>query len=49
MTILKDASVPSATAIYGSRGANGVIIIETKKGKVGRPSSPTREPSAYSR
>ena len=33
MTILKDAS---ATAIYGSRGANGVIIIETKKGKVGR-------------
>ena len=46
MTILKDAS---ATAIYGSRGANGVIIIETKKGKVGRPSSPTREPSAYSR
>lgn len=32
--ILKDAS---ATAIYGSRGANGVIIIETKKGQVGRP------------
>ena len=29
MTILKDAS---ATAIYGSRGANGVIIITTKKG-----------------
>ncbi len=34
MTILKDAS---ATAIYGARGANGVIIIETKKGKVGAP------------
>ncbi len=31
--ILKDAS---ATAIYGSRGSNGVIIITTKKGKVGQ-------------
>jgi len=31
--ILKDAS---ATAIYGSRGANGVILITTKKGKKGR-------------
>lgn len=31
--ILKDAS---ATAIYGSRGANGVIIITTKKGKTGK-------------
>ncbi|WP_375562538.1 SusC/RagA family TonB-linked outer membrane protein [Bernardetia sp. OM2101] len=30
VTILKDAS---ATAIYGSRGANGVIVITTKKGK----------------
>ncbi|PKQ45371.1 SusC/RagA family TonB-linked outer membrane protein [Confluentibacter flavum] len=30
--VLKDAS---ATAIYGSRGANGVIIITTKRGKVG--------------
>lgn len=30
ITVLKDAS---ATAIYGSRGANGVVIIETKKGK----------------
>jgi TonB-linked SusC/RagA family outer membrane protein len=30
--ILKDAS---ATAIYGSRGANGVVIITTKKGKAG--------------
>ena len=34
ITILKDAS---STAIYGSRGANGVIIIETKKGKLGKP------------
>ncbi len=33
--ILKDAS---ATAIYGSRGANGVIIITTKKGETGRVS-----------
>lgn len=32
--VLKDAS---ATAIYGSRGANGVIIITTKKGKEGPP------------
>lgn len=32
--ILKDAS---ATAIYGSRGANGVILISTKKGKSGQP------------
>lgn len=32
--ILKDAS---ATAIYGSRGANGVILITTKKGKTGKP------------
>lgn len=31
--VLKDAS---ATAIYGSRGANGVVIITTKKGKTGR-------------
>ncbi|MBC7848942.1 MAG: SusC/RagA family TonB-linked outer membrane protein, partial [Chitinophagaceae bacterium] len=34
MEILKDAS---ATAIYGSRGANGVIIITTKRGKTGAP------------
>src|SRR6185437_15396443 len=33
MEILKDAS---ATAIYGSRGANGVIIITTKRGRLGR-------------
>lgn len=34
ITVLKDAS---ATAIYGARGANGVIIIETKKGVEGKP------------
>lgn len=34
MEILKDAS---ATAIYGSRGANGVVLITTKKGKSGKP------------
>ena len=34
MDVLKDAS---STAIYGSRGANGVIIITTKKGKTGKP------------
>jgi iron complex outermembrane receptor protein len=34
MEILKDAS---ATAIYGSRGANGVILITTKKGRSGAP------------
>lgn len=32
--VLKDAS---ATAIYGARGANGVIIITTKKGSIGEP------------
>ncbi|WP_242670238.1 SusC/RagA family TonB-linked outer membrane protein [Flavobacterium frigidimaris] len=33
MTVLKDAA---STAIYGSRGANGVIIITTKRGKDGK-------------
>jgi TonB-linked SusC/RagA family outer membrane protein len=33
VTILKDAE---ATAIYGSRGANGVVLITTKKGKAGK-------------
>jgi TonB-dependent starch-binding outer membrane protein SusC len=32
--VLKDAS---ATAIYGSRAANGVMVITTKKGKMGKP------------
>ncbi len=33
-TVLKDAS---ATAIYGSRASNGVILITTKKGSTGKP------------
>ncbi len=33
-TILKDAA---GTAVYGARGANGVIIVVTKKGKIGKP------------
>lgn len=35
MTVLKDAS---ASALYGARGANGVIMIQTKKGAEGKPS-----------
>lgn len=34
ITVLKDAA---ATAIYGARAANGVIVITTKKGKMGKP------------
>jgi TonB-dependent starch-binding outer membrane protein SusC len=34
LTVLKDAA---STAIYGSRAANGVILIQTKRGKVGKP------------
>lgn len=34
VNVLKDAS---STAVYGVRGANGVIIITTKQGKVGKP------------
>lgn len=34
ITVLKDAA---ATAIYGARAANGVIVITTKKGKIGKP------------
>lgn len=34
MDVLKDAS---AAAIYGSRGANGVVIVTTKRGKSGKP------------
>lgn len=33
VTVLKDAS---ATALYGSRGANGVVLITTKRGKAGK-------------
>nr|MBP7471485.1 SusC/RagA family TonB-linked outer membrane protein [Prevotella sp.] len=35
ITVLKDAT---ATAIYGSKGANGVIVIKTKRGQRGKPS-----------
>lgn len=34
VTVLKDAS---ATAVYGVRGANGVVLINTKKGRMGKP------------
>lgn len=34
VTVLKDAA---ASALYGSRAANGVVVITTKKGKLGRP------------
>jgi TonB-linked SusC/RagA family outer membrane protein len=55
VTVLKDAS---STAIYGSRGANGVIIVETKTGSARQPqftytatastSSITRQPDMLS-
>lgn len=38
MNVLKDAS---STALYGSRGANGVILINTKKGKINAPTKIT--------
>ncbi len=34
LSVLKDAS---AAAIYGSRGSNGVILIQTKRGAIGKP------------
>jgi iron complex outermembrane receptor protein len=45
MEVLKDAS---ATAIYGSRGANGVIIITTRKGQTGVPSLELSTSSGFS-
>ena len=42
-TVLKDAS---ATAIYGSRASNGVILITTKKGKAGSPMTVTYDGKA---
>ncbi|RQP10047.1 MAG: hypothetical protein EAS52_23265 [Parapedobacter sp.] len=42
-SVLKDAS---ATAVYGVRGANGVIVITTKKGVMGRPKVAFRSESA---
>ncbi len=55
ITVLKDAS---ATAVYGVRGANGVILITTRRGEAGKPTiditseqtwqSPTRLPDMVS-
>lgn len=42
--VLKDAS---AAAIYGSRGANGVVIITTKRGKEGKDLKPTVQYDGY--
>ncbi|SMC88809.1 SusC/RagA family TonB-linked outer membrane protein [Pedobacter africanus] len=42
--VLKDAD---ATAIYGSRGANGVVLITTRKGKVGKTSLSTNYASGF--
>jgi len=44
-TILKDAST---TAIYGSRGANGVVLITTKKGKSDKVSINGKHEASYS-
>jgi len=43
-SVLKDAS---ATAIYGSRGANGVILINTKKGQAGKINIDTKIETSY--
>ncbi|RPE09755.1 TonB-dependent receptor [Chitinophaga lutea] len=45
-TILKDAS---ATAVYGTRGANGVIIVNTKAGKPGKPNINVEMNQAFTR
>lgn len=45
MEVLKDAS---STAIFGSRGANGVIIVTTKQGKVGQDRTVITFSSEYS-
>ena len=45
MEVLKDAS---STAIFGSRGANGVIIVTTKQGKVGQEKAVISVNSEYS-
>ncbi len=34
ISVLKDAS---ATAVFGAKGANGVIIVTTKRGSLGKP------------
>lgn len=45
-SVLKDAS---ASAMYGVRGANGVIVINTKRGSVGKPTTNIRIEHAISR
>lgn len=44
-SILKDAS---ATALYGARGANGVVLVTTKEGKQGKPKVSVRVESSLS-
>ena len=46
ITVLKDAG---ATAIYGSRGANGVVLIETKKGRAGQATMEYESYAAWGR
>jgi TonB-linked SusC/RagA family outer membrane protein len=43
-SVLKDAA---ASAVYGVRGANGVIMIETKRGKIGKPQVNVRFEQAF--
>ncbi len=43
-TVLKDAS---ATAIYGSKGANGVVLITTKRGKAGKVNVDVKVETSY--
>ncbi|WP_100612761.1 TonB-dependent receptor [Confluentibacter lentus] len=45
ISVLKDASA----AIYGARGGNGVILVTTKKGKIGKPEFTVTYNSAFSR
>ncbi|KAI9451729.1 hypothetical protein F5148DRAFT_1333037 [Russula earlei] len=44
LTILKDAST---TAVYGVKGANGVIVITTRRGKIGRPQVSLRSETGF--
>ena len=46
ITVLKDAS---ATAVYGVRGANGVIIVTTRRGKANKPSIDVTLEQAFQR
>lgn len=45
VTVLKDAA---STALYGSRGANGVLVITTRKGKAGKPTLEYRSQYGFS-